>query len=120
MSRVPLEDGESVALTKEQLDESINNVFDLPSIEQTIRYLHACAGFPAKITWIRAIKRRNLVEWPMVTVENVNKHFPESEETIKGHMNHQRQGVRSTKNKELIEINTSKKVEKKKEMCTQK
>ena len=32
--RVPLEDGESVALTQEELDESINNVFDLPSTEQ--------------------------------------------------------------------------------------
>ena len=43
--RVPLEDGESVALSQEQLDELINNVFDLPSTEQTIRYLYACAGF---------------------------------------------------------------------------
>ena len=30
-------------------------------------------------------------------MENINKYFPESEETVKGHMNHQRQGVQSTK-----------------------
>ena len=30
-------------------------------------------------------------------MKNVNKHFPESEETQKGHMQSQRQGVRSTK-----------------------
>ena len=35
----------------------------------------------------------------MLTVKVVNKYFPESEETVKGHMNHQRQGVRSTKEK---------------------
>ena len=37
----------------------------------------------------------------LVTVENVNKYFPEPEETQKGHMNHQRQGVRSTKPKSV-------------------
>ena len=49
----------------------------------------------------------------MVTVENVNKHFPESEETVKGHMNHQRQGVRSTKKKYFQEPDTSSEVGKK-------
>ena len=35
----------------------------------------------------------------MVTVENANKHFAESDKTVKSHMNHQCQGVRSTKEK---------------------
>ena len=97
--RVPIKDGETVALTQENLVESLNNVFDLPSTEQTIKYLHACAGFPTKRTWIKAIKKGNFVGWPLLTVENVNRYFPESDETVKGHMNHQRQGVRSTKEK---------------------
>ena len=71
--RVPMDDGESITLSQQQLEESVNNVFDLPSTAQTIRYLHACAGFPTKRTWIRAIKKGNFVGWPMVTVENVNK-----------------------------------------------
>ena len=30
--------------------EAINDAYDLPSIEPTIRYLHAAAGFPTKLT----------------------------------------------------------------------
>ena len=108
-----MEGGNSVSLSEQQLEESLNNVFDLPSTEQTIRYLHACAGFPTKRTWLRAIKKGNFVGWPMLTVENVNKHFPQSDETIKGHLNHQRQGVRSTKPKEMQEPDSSKEIGKK-------
>ena len=63
--RVPLEDGNSAPLSPRQLKESLNNVFDLPSTEQTIRYLHACAGFPTKRTWIKAIKKGNFIGWPI-------------------------------------------------------
>ena len=40
-------------------EEVINNVYELPSTEQVIRYLHACAGFPTKTTWIKAIQIGN-------------------------------------------------------------
>ena len=76
---------------------TILNVYELPSIEQTIRYLHAAAGFPTKTTWLAAIRQGNFNTWPLVTVSNVHKHFPQSEETQQGHMRSQRQGVRSTK-----------------------
>ena len=39
--------------------DTILNVYELPSIEQTIRYLHAAAGFPAKTTWLAAIQHGN-------------------------------------------------------------
>ena len=73
---------------------------DLPSTEKMIRYLHAALGFPTKWTMLRAIKKGWLVGWPGLTVENVNKWFPESDETQAGHMKQQRQGVRSTQNEE--------------------
>eukprot|EP00804_Cyclotella_cryptica_P009373 CCRYP_018077-RA/>CCRYP_018077-RA protein AED:0.09 eAED:0.09 QI:0/0/0/1/1/1/2/0/1069 len=76
---------------------TILNVYELPSIEQTIRYLHAAAGFPTKATWMAAIRRGNYDTWPLVTIANVHKHFPQSEETQQGHMHSQRQGGRSTK-----------------------
>ena len=60
--RVPMDDGEDITLSQQQLEESVNNVFDLPSTAQTIRYLHACAGFPTRRTWIRAIKRAILLD----------------------------------------------------------
>ncbi len=56
---------------------------------QTIRYLHAAAGFPAKDTWIKAFKR-NYKTWPGMTAKVVSKRFPESMEALKGHMEKQR------------------------------
>ena len=35
--------------------EAIASVYELPSTEKTIRYLHAAAGFPTKPTWLDAI-----------------------------------------------------------------
>ena len=79
------------------------NVYSLPSIPQIIRYLHAAAGFPTKDSWIKAIKNGNYATWPGITAESVSKHFPESVETEKGHMNKQRQNVRSTKQKAIAD-----------------
>ena len=78
-------------------NEAIHNVYDIPSIQPAIRYLHAAAGYPTKRTWVKAIAKGNYISWPLLTVKNVNKYFPESEETQYGHMRGQRQGVRSTK-----------------------
>eukprot|EP00804_Cyclotella_cryptica_P025708 CCRYP_002910-RA/>CCRYP_002910-RA protein AED:0.40 eAED:0.40 QI:0/-1/0/1/-1/1/1/0/248 len=86
-----------IASSSAREQHSILNVYELPSIQQTIRYLHAAAGFPAKTTWMAAIRHGNYNTWPLVTVANVHKHFPQSEETQQGHMRSQRQGVRSTK-----------------------
>jgi hypothetical protein len=35
--------------------EYIHNVYELPSLELTICYLHAAASFPPKSTWLKAI-----------------------------------------------------------------
>ncbi len=88
------------ALSVTRGNKYIRNVYALPSIEPTIRYLHAAAGFPAKESWCRAIRRGNYNSWPLINVKNVARHFPELEETQKGHMRGQRQGVRSTKKKQ--------------------
>jgi hypothetical protein len=81
----------------ESTKESANNVYDLPSINQTVKYLHAAAGFPTRETWLKAINAGNFATWPTITSNNVRRHFPESDETAKGHMKKQRQGVRSTR-----------------------
>jgi hypothetical protein len=77
-------------------EEVASNVYDLPSTERVIRYLHAAAGFPTKSTWLKAIKSGFFATWPMINVKNVAKHFPESEETQKGHMRQIRSGTRKT------------------------
>ena len=90
----------TVSTNEEESEEEANNVYNLPSTKQSIRYLHAAAGFPVKSEWIKAIKAGNYITWPELTAEAVHKHFPESDETQKGHMKQQHQNVRSTKVKQ--------------------
>jgi hypothetical protein len=78
--------------------EHINNVYELPSIEQAVRYLHAAAGHPTKYTWLKAIARGNYNLWPLITVRNVRKNFPELEETQLGHMGEQGKGYAAPDN----------------------
>ncbi len=66
--------------------EHIHNVYELPSVEPSIRYLHGAANFLTKPSWLKAIRRGNYNSWPLINVKNVAKYFPESEETQKGHM----------------------------------
>ena len=65
--------------------EAINNVYELPDIKPTIRYLHGAAGFPGKETWLKATRKGNYLTWPLVTVKSVNN-FSESKEMQKGHI----------------------------------
>ena len=74
-----------------------NSVYDLPSIEQAIKWMHAVCGYPVKSTWLKAIKAGNFIGWPLLTTANVKKYYPETDETHKGHMNQARKNVRSTK-----------------------
>jgi hypothetical protein len=79
--------------------EQANSVYDLPSIEQAIKWMHAVCGYPVKSTWLKAIKAGNFVGWPLLTEKNVSKYYPETVETPKGHMTQTRKNVRSTKPK---------------------
>ncbi len=77
------------ATTTDNEYERIANMYDLPSVNQTIKYLHAAAGYPVIDTWIKAINAGNYTTWPGLTATAVRKHYPESHETQKGHMKHQ-------------------------------
>ena len=79
--------------------DKINNVYELPIIGRAVWYLHAASGFPTKVTWMKAIHNGNYLSWPLINVQNMSKHFPESEETPKEHLRNQRQGIRSTKSR---------------------
>eukprot|EP00804_Cyclotella_cryptica_P025968 CCRYP_002793-RD/>CCRYP_002793-RD protein AED:0.25 eAED:0.25 QI:0/-1/0/1/-1/1/1/0/824 len=73
------------------------NAYDLPLIQETVIFLHGALGFPTKATLLTAARNGNLVTFPALTPDNINKHFLESEETQKGHMRQSRQGTCSTK-----------------------
>jgi hypothetical protein len=83
-------------LARTNKEEYIHNVYQLPSIEQTVQYLHAAVGHPTEDTWLKAIRKRNYNSWPLIDTKKVRKYFPESEETQFGDMRGQRQGVRLT------------------------
>ena len=78
-----------------------NSVYNLPSTKQAIKWMHAVCGYPVKSTWLKAIKAGNYVGWPMLTERNVQKYYPETTETAKGHLNQTRKNVRSTKAKPM-------------------
>jgi hypothetical protein len=87
---------QTMLLDRPSPHDAVANVYELPSTKQTVRYLHAAAGFPTKPTWLTAIRAGSYHTWPGISHKTVNKHYPESDETPKGHMKQSPQGVRST------------------------
>jgi hypothetical protein len=90
--------------------ETINVIFDLPSARKTFLWYHASTGFPTKATFIDAVCNGNYSTWPKLTVTLINRYFPDSDETIKGHLKGQRQGIRLTKQVALEKIIENKEV----------
>jgi hypothetical protein len=82
-------------------------MYKLKTQPDLVRYLHAAAGFPTKPTWIAAIKNKQYVSWPGLTVKAVAKHFPESNKTTKGHGRKVRSGLRSTQPKPTKDDNNN-------------
>ncbi len=76
---------------------AIYNVYELKTQPELVRYYHAAAGFPTKPTWLKAIKNMQFASWPGLTVDAVNRHYPDSKETPKGHGRKAPSGHRSTK-----------------------
>jgi hypothetical protein len=103
--RIPLkenvanENTDTLLIQRPMPNEAISHVFELPSTEKTIAYYHAAAGFPTKETWISAVRAGNYNTWPMLTVKAIQKYYPETDETPKGHMRSERKGLRSTQTK---------------------
>jgi hypothetical protein len=49
----------SVPQTTRKKREEVSNVYNLPSVAQTIKYLHAAVGYPVEDTLIKAINAEN-------------------------------------------------------------
>ena len=77
--------------------EAAMNIYELPTTQEIVRFQHAALGFPTKTTLLTTIRHGNLITFLGLTTTNISKHFPESDETQKGHMKQIKQGVRSTK-----------------------
>ncbi len=79
--------------------QQANSVYNLPSTKQAIKWMHAICGYPVKSTWFKAIKAGNYVGWPMLNERNIQKYYPKTIKTVKGHLNQTKKNVRSTKAK---------------------
>ena len=67
--------------------QEANRVYDLPTTEEAIKWMHTVCGYPVKSTWTKAIKAGNFTGWPMLNKHNVAKYYPETTETPKVHLN---------------------------------
>jgi hypothetical protein len=72
------------------------NVYESSTIAKQMQYLYAAAFSPVVSTWIKAITKGYFRSWPGLTVENVWKHLPKLNATIKGHLDHTRKNIWST------------------------
>jgi hypothetical protein len=82
--------------------DAIHNVYELKPKPESVRYYHAAAGFPTKPTWAKAIRNKQFASWPGLTVDAVKRHYPDSEETPKGHGRKTPSSLRSMKQTTLI------------------
>jgi hypothetical protein len=76
------------------------NVLQLQTgIRRMVKYLHAAAFSPVKSTWITAIVKGYYTSWPGLTASAVQKYYPQTMATAKGHLDQSRQNFRSAKTK---------------------
>lgn len=71
------------------------NAYELKAVPALISYLHGCAGFIPKDTWIDGINAGYYATWPGLTAARVRRHLQKLEITTLGHMKLVSKRVRS-------------------------
>ena len=118
--RVPLnpmvinQNKDTILLDRPNPEHAVNSAYELPITEQLIRYLHACAGYPKKETWFKAVRSGNYVSWPGLNVKKVNIHYPDTYKTLKSHMQQVRLGIISTKETVTVASDKNEKIPRRK------
>jgi hypothetical protein len=54
--------------------EAIHSVYKLKMQPEIVCYNHSAAGFQTKPTWLKAIKNKQFMPWPVLMANTVNKH----------------------------------------------
>ena len=54
--------------------QQAHSVYNLPSKEEAIKWMHAVCGYPVKYKWIKFIKAGSYVGFPMLTKRNVTRY----------------------------------------------
>jgi hypothetical protein len=81
-------------------DEATNyglSAYTSSSKSELVQFLHASAFSPVPATLIEAIGNNQFGTWPGFTNKTIHRHLPKSFATAQGHLDCQRQSVRTTK-----------------------
>jgi hypothetical protein len=82
--------------TNNHIPEPIaNNVYELRNTGSLVHYLHKALFSPMKSALLQAVKDGQLITWPGLTEDAINKHLKLTPATAMGHMNQRRQNIRS-------------------------
>jgi hypothetical protein len=75
-------------------DPIANNVYELRNTGALVHYLHKTLFSPTKSAMLQAVKDGNLITWPGLTEDAINKYLKLTPATAMGHMNQRRQNIR--------------------------
>jgi hypothetical protein len=73
-----------------------NSVYELRYTGALIHYLNKALFSATKAAMLQEVKDGHLITWPGLAEEAINKHLKPTPATAMGHMNQQRQNIRST------------------------
>ena len=68
------------------IEHRINSAYHMTNQTDLLKYLHAAAFSPFKLTYIREIRKRYLQSWSGLALQLVTKYLPNSVSTSKGHI----------------------------------
>ena len=84
----------SLPLHPTNTQHQANTLFTPQTQQKMVQWLHAAAFSPSTSTFIDAIQRNFFATWPGLTSDVVWRYLPQSDATVKGHLDQQRQRKR--------------------------
>ena len=69
-----------------------------------VSFAHAALFSPVPSTLQKVFRKKYITNLPGLTITTLNKHTPNSISTAKGHVNQQRQGIKSTKKETILPL----------------
>jgi hypothetical protein len=77
-------------------DPIANEMYELRNTGALVHYLHKALCSPTKSAMLQAVKDGQLITWPGLTEDAINKHLKLTPATAMAHMNQRRHNIRST------------------------
>ena len=84
----------TLPLPQDQTKHHAYTLFTLKTQQQLVQWLHAAAFSPSPSTFLDAIQRNFFATWPGLTTNIVRRHLTQTDATVKGHLDQQRQRKR--------------------------